>query len=137
MESSDFSGAVLSHSSSLTEGRRGKKRVTSKRKRINKKEIFGVFLLIVVDIIWVGSAGLTRVCLFIYLFIYLFIFSIYFISNPTTSHSLQCISRLFSSLLIYCHFSSGVHGKGFAVVLVVDFVTEDKKLKTAFLMVDQ
>ncbi|XP_003387679.1 PREDICTED: solute carrier family 35 member F5-like [Amphimedon queenslandica] len=60
MEPSDFSGAVLSHSSSSMEGRRGKKRVTSKRRRINKKEIFGVFLLIIVDLIWVGSAGLTR-----------------------------------------------------------------------------
>lgn len=31
------------------------------KKRINKKEIFGVSMLVIVDLIWVGSAGLTRV----------------------------------------------------------------------------
>ena len=30
-------------------------------KRLNKKHIFGIGLLVIVDLIWVGSAGLTKV----------------------------------------------------------------------------
>ena len=50
-----------------TERDRGRRRVficsssNRNKKRINKKEIFGVSMLIIVDLIWVGSAGLTRV----------------------------------------------------------------------------
>ncbi len=30
-------------------------------KRLNKKHLFGIALLVIVDLIWVGSAGLTKV----------------------------------------------------------------------------
>ena len=31
------------------------------KRRVNRRQIFGIALLIVVDLIWVGSAGLTKV----------------------------------------------------------------------------
>ncbi len=47
------STADSSQSSSSNEG--------SCAKRLNKKHLFGIALLVIVDLIWVGSAGLTKV----------------------------------------------------------------------------
>ena len=64
MESSSSSTSDVDNG---TERDRGRRRVficsssNRSKKRINKKEIFGVSMLIIVDLIWVGSAGLTRV----------------------------------------------------------------------------